>query len=80
MSKIQSPSPAAAPAVGTASPETHSSATGETAVSKVKVRILRDCVYGLCDAVVSIDSDLIEPLAGVVDAHPDAVAYAESLK
>ena len=47
---------------------------------EVKVRVLRDCVYGLCDDVVPMDAALAASLAGVVDAHPDAVAYAESLK
>jgi len=46
---------------------------------KVKVRILRDCVYGTCDEVVEIEAELVESLAGVVDADPAAVAYAESL-
>lgn len=47
---------------------------------KVKVRVLRDCVYGAPDAVVEIDAALIESLAGVVDGDPAAVEYAESLK
>jgi hypothetical protein len=46
---------------------------------EVKARVLRDCVYGKCDDVVSIDASLVESLAGVLDADPDAVAYAESL-
>jgi hypothetical protein len=45
----------------------------------VKVRILRDCVYGRCDDVAEIDAALVADLAGVVDADPAAVAYAESL-
>ena len=47
---------------------------------KVKARVLRDCVYGAPDAVVEIDAALVESLSGVVDADPDAVEYAESLK
>ena len=47
---------------------------------EVKARVLRDCVYGKCDDVVLMDATLAASLEGVVDAHPDAVAYAESLK
>lgn len=47
---------------------------------EVKVRVLRDCQYGRCDDVVLMDAALAASLEGVVDAHPDAVAYAESLK
>lgn len=46
---------------------------------EVKARVLRDCVYGKCDDVVTLDAALAESLAGVVDADPAAVAYAESL-
>jgi hypothetical protein len=52
----------------------------KTPEGEVKVRILRDCVYGTCDDVVSMDAALAASLEGVVDAHPEAVAYAESLK
>lgn len=45
----------------------------------VKVRVLRDCVYGHCDQVVSMDAALADSLAGIVDANPAAVEYAESL-
>lgn len=45
----------------------------------VKARVLRDCVYGKCDDVVTVGTALLESLAGVVDADPAAVAYAESL-
>lgn len=45
----------------------------------VKVRVLRDCVYGLCDEVATMDAALAASLEGVVDADPAAVAYAESL-
>ncbi len=45
----------------------------------VKVRILRECVYGMCDAVVLMDAALAASLGGVVDADPAAVEYAESL-
>lgn len=55
------------------------SKTQKAPEGQVKVRVLRDCVYGKCDDVVEIDAALVESLQGVVDAHPDAVAYAESL-
>ena len=51
----------------------------KTPEGDVKVRVLRDCVYGNCDEVVLMDGALAESLAGVVDADPAAVAYAESL-
>lgn len=46
---------------------------------KVKARVLVDCAHGKCNDVVEIDESQAESLAGVLDAHPDAVAYAESL-
>ncbi len=46
---------------------------------EVKVRILRDCQYGKCDDVITLDAALAASLDGVVDADPAAVAYAESL-
>jgi hypothetical protein len=55
-------------------------AKNQEAKGEVKARILRDCVYGKCDDVVSIDASLVESLVGVLDADPAAVAYAESLK
>ncbi len=45
----------------------------------VKARVLRDCVYGKCDDVVSLDAELVASLHGVLDANPAAVEYAESL-
>lgn len=46
----------------------------------VKARVLVDCDLGKCNDVVEIDETQVPSLAGVVDTHPDAVAYAESLK
>lgn len=46
---------------------------------EVKARVLRDCVYGKCDDVVTLDTELVASLYGVLDADPAAVAYAESL-
>lgn len=45
----------------------------------VKVRILVDCTYGKVNDVVEITQAEAEASSDV-DAHPDAVAYAESLK
>lgn len=47
--------------------------------SAVKVRVLVDCAIGRCNAVAVIDAKDLPALAGLVDSHPDAVAYAESL-
>jgi hypothetical protein len=38
-----------------------------------------DCEHGQANDVINIDAELVESLAGVVDADPVAVAYAESL-
>ena len=46
---------------------------------EIKVRVLHDCEYGKCNAVVVLDAALAATLTGTVDADPDAVAYAESL-
>lgn len=46
----------------------------------VKGRVLRACVYGQCDDVVEIPQSQVASLHGIIDTHPDAVAYAESLK
>lgn len=48
--------------------------------SKIKVRVLRECAHGAPGDVAEIDAALVESLAGVVDADPAAVEYAESLK
>jgi len=49
---------------------------------KTKARVLLDCAYGKVDEVIEIESaDLaVAEASGQVDTHPDAVAYAESLK
>lgn len=46
---------------------------------QVKVRVLVNCTHGKCNDVVVIDAALVESQAGVVDADPAAVEYAESL-
>lgn len=46
----------------------------------VKVRILVDCYLGKCNDVVEVDGAELEGLDGIVDANPDAVAYAETLQ
>lgn len=47
-----------------------------------KARVLLDCAYGKVDDVIEIlpDDLLGAEASGHVDTHPDAVAYAESLK
>lgn len=45
----------------------------------VKVRVLRDCQYGMCGEVVQMDAALAASLEGIVDADPAAVEYAEAL-
>ncbi|MBZ2208483.1 hypothetical protein [Massilia soli] len=45
----------------------------------VKARVLRECDYGKCDEVVTLDGELVASLHGVLDAEPAAVEYAESL-
>lgn len=47
--------------------------------SAVRVRVLIDCPHGKCNDVVELDAYLVASLAGVVDADPASVAYAESL-
>ncbi|MFK3741432.1 hypothetical protein [Massilia sp. TN1-12] len=46
---------------------------------KVKARVLVDGAHGNCNDVIEIDAAQVKALTGVVDADPDAVAYAESL-
>lgn len=47
----------------------------------VKARVLRDCQFGRADQVVKVPVEHIDVAvaSGAVDAHPEAVAYAESL-
>jgi hypothetical protein len=45
---------------------------------EIKVRLLVDCDLGKCNDVVTIDAVQLEALAGVADADPAAVEYAES--
>lgn len=49
-------------------------------VKLVKVRVLLNCDLGACNDVIEIDESQVKSLVGTVDADPDAVAYAESLK
>lgn len=53
-------------------------ATKKVAAGQLKVRVLVDCEHGKCNDVAVIDEALLESLAGVVDADPAAVEYAES--
>lgn len=45
----------------------------------VKARVLCDGVYGKVDEVVEVTAEEAAASSDI-DAHPDAVAYAESLK
>lgn len=47
---------------------------------KVKARVLVDCAFGKVDDVVEVTAAEAKDHASDLDAHPDAVAYAESLK
>jgi len=47
---------------------------------KVKARVLLDCQFGNVDQVVEVDAQEAKQHADKLDTHPDAVAYAESLK
>lgn len=51
-------------------------------VGKTKARVLLDCSYGKVDEVIEIEAAelYVAESSGQVDTHPDAVAYAESLK
>jgi hypothetical protein len=51
----------------------------QLAEGQVKARVLVDCDLGNCNDVVAVDETSLESLAGVVDAEPAAVTYAESL-
>lgn len=51
----------------------------EQKTGSVKVRVLVQCEHGKANDVVELDAALVESLAGVVDASPEAVAYAETL-
>lgn len=55
-------------------------AKNQKADGQVKARVLVDCEYGKPDDIVTIDAALADSLAGIVDASPEAVAYAESLQ
>lgn len=50
--------------------------------ASVKARVLMDGLYGRVDDVVEIPAAELQQAeaSGQIDAHPDAVSYAESLK
>ncbi len=56
-------------------------ATKKTA-GVTKARVLLDCSYGKVNEVIEITPEelAVAEASGQVDTHPDAVAYAESLK
>lgn len=47
-----------------------------------KLRVLFDGAFGKPDDVIELDGDALDAAlkSGQVDPHPEAVAYAESLK
>lgn len=61
--------------------KTPATTQGNTAASAlVKARVLRDCPHGKADDVVEVSPEVAAAGVSDLDAHPDAVAYAESLK
>jgi hypothetical protein len=46
----------------------------------VKARVLLKCSFGEPNDVVEVDAEMAAASAGQLDASPEAVAYAESLK
>lgn len=50
--------------------------------ASVEARVLCDCLFGKADAVVSLSTSDVKYAKeqGMVDDHPEAVAYAKSLK
>lgn len=46
--------------------------------AQVKARVLVDCAHGKCNDVVLVAASVAEG-SPELDAHPEAVAYAESL-
>jgi hypothetical protein len=46
----------------------------------VKARVLVDCSFGKVDDVVEVTEAQAKDHAHEIDAHPDAVAYAEKVK
>lgn len=50
------------------------------AVQTTPARVLQDCAYGRCGSVAQVPAGEIEAAraSGLVDDHPDAVAYASA--
>lgn len=50
--------------------------------TSIKARVLMDGLYGKVDDVIEIPASELQQAeaSGQIDTHPDAVAYAESLK
>ncbi len=46
----------------------------------VKARVLVDGAFGKVNDIVELDAETIAAAGSDLDANPDAVAYAESLK
>lgn len=79
MTKKKTTAPGAADPDGLGGEQSVAAGADAVQATLVRARVLVACAYGGCDDVVEIESSLIDSLAGVVDTHPDAVAYAESI-
>lgn len=57
-------------------------ASAPVASELIKARVLATGVFGIADEVVELSADALAQgvAAGLLDPHPDAVAYAASLK
>ena len=55
---------------------------GITSAEVKKVRVLTECIYGKANDIAELTEAEIKSAkeSGIVDDHPDAVAYAESIK
>ena len=55
---------------------------GDVPIQGTKVRVLVECIYGKANDIAELTEAEIKSAkeSGIVDDHPDAVAYAESLK
>lgn len=71
---------APAKAEAEAAAASQSAAASEGQPAKVKARVLMDCAFGKVDDVVEVTEAEAAASTSQLDAHPDAVAYAESLK
>lgn len=62
-----------------APPPAVTSPAADPAPATIKARVLMQCSHGAPDDVVEVSAEVAKA-DPALDAHPDAVAYAESLK